>query len=243
MVEAEGNFSQVKMEELFRHPAVVVEPMLGVTPEAFYPVDVVAPFGSPALLPDDDVRAAPREPGVSLPIVGLVEASRSRVFDHEPLDSAPPAPLNREGPHDAVALEDAEHDHLPGGTPPSFALAMAAEHRLVALNGSGEWLSAFLGNADDVPDDAEELLGGRARDGAAEAQPVSRHPEHEVVEQLELGALREPQRIPRETERVAVATATALESAVDQRPRPMMPAVRTGSTHRARMLLKLVRFR
>lgn len=29
MIKAGGNFSQVKMEELFRHPAVVIEPMLG----------------------------------------------------------------------------------------------------------------------------------------------------------------------------------------------------------------------
>lgn len=43
MVEAEGDVSQVKIEELFRYSAVVVEPMLGIAPEAFDAVQVVAP--------------------------------------------------------------------------------------------------------------------------------------------------------------------------------------------------------
>jgi hypothetical protein len=48
VVEAEGNFSQVKMEKLSRYSAVHVELMLGVTPEAFDAVDVVTSFGGGA---------------------------------------------------------------------------------------------------------------------------------------------------------------------------------------------------
>lgn len=243
MIKAEGNFSQVKMEELFRYSAIVVEPMLGVTPEAFNAVDVIPPFGSSSLFPDDDMGAAHAQPGVSLPVVRVVKAARPRVLDDEPFDSAATAPLNREDAHDAVALKYAEHDDLACRAPTALPLAVAAEHRLVALYRSGERFGAPFGDTDDLPDDAKELLGGRARDRAAKAKPVGRNAEDKIIKQPQLGALRESKRIPRETERVAMAAAATLEAAVGQGPRPMMPTLWTGSAHRARMLLKLVRFR
>ena len=105
------------------------------------------PRGRP-LLPDDDMFAAHREPSVSLPVVGVVEAARARVLDHEPLDSATPVPLNREDPHHTVALEDAKHDHLAGDAPAAFPVTVAAKHRLVALDSPGERLGTFLGDTD-----------------------------------------------------------------------------------------------
>lgn len=92
--------------------------------------------------------AAHREPSVSLPVVGVVEAARAGVLDHEPLDSATPAPLNREDPRHTVTLEDAEHDHLAGGAPAAFPVAVAAKHRLVALGSPSERLGTFLGDTD-----------------------------------------------------------------------------------------------
>lgn len=93
MIEAEGDFSRVKVEELFRHPAVVIELVLGITPKTLDAVQVVAPFRAASLLPDDDVRAFHREPGVSLPVVNVVEAVWPRGLNHGTLDGAALATL------------------------------------------------------------------------------------------------------------------------------------------------------
>jgi Mg-chelatase subunit ChlD len=77
------------MEELFRHSAMVIEPMLSITPEAFNAVEMVAPLGSASLFPDNDMRTSHRQSSVSLPVVGVVEASR---------------PLAGKGKHSALQL-------------------------------------------------------------------------------------------------------------------------------------------
>src|SRR5437763_1292204 len=117
MIEAERDFTQVKVEELLRHAAVHVEPMFGIAPEAFDPVDVVAPTRPAALLPDDDVRAANTQAGISLPVVRVVEAAGQGVRDDQAFEFGAPAPLDREDTDDAVALKDAEDDDLAGRAP------------------------------------------------------------------------------------------------------------------------------
>lgn len=54
-----ANFAKVKMEVLPRHAAVGVQPILGIAPEAFDAVDVVAPDRPPPLFSDHHVLAAP----------------------------------------------------------------------------------------------------------------------------------------------------------------------------------------
>jgi hypothetical protein len=57
MIEAERDFTQVKMEELLRHAAVHVKPMFGIAPEVLDAVDVVAP-ARPAALSHHLLQAA-----------------------------------------------------------------------------------------------------------------------------------------------------------------------------------------
>ena len=44
MVEAVRNFTQIKMEQFAGYSAIGIEPMFGITPEAFYAVYVVFTF-------------------------------------------------------------------------------------------------------------------------------------------------------------------------------------------------------
>jgi hypothetical protein len=49
MIEAKRKFSQVKVEKLLRHSAIYVEPMLGITPEAFNAIETIPTFGTASL--------------------------------------------------------------------------------------------------------------------------------------------------------------------------------------------------
>ncbi len=111
------------------------------------------------------------------------------MLDDQPLDGRPPSPLDREDPDHAVALEDAEDDHFPGSAPAALPLAVAAKHRLIALDLPRERLGAFFGDAQHLPDDTKELFNRGARSRAAKAQAIRGYAEHEVIEQLQLGAL------------------------------------------------------
>ena len=143
--------------------------MFSITPEAFNAVDMVTPFRSSLLFPDDDMRASHREASLSLPVIRIVEASRQGMLNDQLLDSRPPAPLNREDSDHPVTMKDTEHDHFPGSTPAALSFAMAAKHRLIALDLPGERSGAFFGDAQYLPDHTEELFNSRARGRATEA--------------------------------------------------------------------------
>jgi hypothetical protein len=243
MIESQRDFTQVKVEELLRRAAVHVEPMLGVAPEAFDPVDVVAPSRPAALLPDDDVRAADAQAGVSLPVVRVVEAARQSVRDDQAFEFGAPATLYGEDSDDAVALKYAEYDDLARSAPSALARAVAAEHRLIAFDRAFERGGALFGNRDDLAHHAVEPLDGRRARQAVEAQPVSRHAQDEVINQPPLERVAQACRRPRRAHAVARLTAAALEAPVGQLPSPVMSARWTRTAHGLTILLiSLVQF-
>src|SRR5690606_36119285 len=96
---------------------VRVQPMLSITPKALDAIDVVASLGATTFLTHDDVITAHRQRGVSLPAVGVVQAARPRMHAYQADYALTTARFDREDLHLAVTLDDAEHDHLAGGTP------------------------------------------------------------------------------------------------------------------------------
>lgn len=231
------------MEELLRHPAVHVEPMFGITPEAFYPVDVVSPTRAAALFPDDDVRAAYTQARIGLSVVRVVEAARQSMRHDQAFEFGAPAPLDRKDPHDAVALKYAEHDDLARRAPSAFARAVAAEHRLIALNRAFERGGALFGDGDDLAHQAVEPLDGRRTRQSVKAQPIGWHAQDEVINQPPLERVAQACRRPRRTHAVARLTAAALEAPVGQLPSPMMSARWTRTAHGSTILpISLVQF-
>src|ERR1044072_5446335 len=117
MIKAKRKFSQVKMEKLLRHSAIHVEPMFGITPEAFDPVQVVTPFRSSPFFSHDDMLASDRQASVSLPVISVIETAGSRVFHHQVFNDTAASPLDREDAHHPVTLKDAEDNDFPGNSP------------------------------------------------------------------------------------------------------------------------------
>ena len=214
MIKAEGKFSQVKMEKLLRHSAIHVEPMFSIAPEAFDAVQVVSAFGSPQLFSDHDLLASDGQASLSVPGISVVKTARSGMFDDQAFYRPPITPPNREHSDYTVALKDAEHNHFTCGPPAPFTFPMAAKHRLIALDGPSERSGATLSDAQDLADHAKELFHRGKRSRATKAKAVSWHAEHEIIDQLQLGAIRQTHCLPGCAKTVIAMTAAALETTV-----------------------------
>jgi len=129
MIETEANLPEKKMKVFPGHSAERIEPVFGIAPEAFDPVDVNSTFRSASLLPDHDVVSLDAQRTVGLPVIGVVETSGPCVRTDQPDHSLAFSCGNHEHLHLAVALQDPQYDDFAGGTPTSFAVPSPAMNR------------------------------------------------------------------------------------------------------------------
>ncbi len=230
-IEPEGNFPQVKMKEFFMDPAVVVQPMLGVAPEAFNTVEVVSADWLPLLFPHHDVLSSHRQRGVGTPVVGEVEAPRFGVAAHERQDNPLPALRDGKDLDPAVPLEDAEDEDFPGSPPAAFPLSTPAKRRFIALHRPGKRCLASLAGSEHRADEEEEAFDRLAVPETLEPKAVDGHTQEEVVEQFPLSAFREPAGSPRTPRSRQRPAATALAPTVRKLPRPAPSALFTFPAH------------
>jgi len=75
MIKAEANLPQKKMKVFSGYSAERIQPVFGIAPEAFDPVDVISTFRSASLLPNHHVVSLDAQRTVCLPVVGVVETA------------------------------------------------------------------------------------------------------------------------------------------------------------------------
>lgn len=123
MVESEGNFTQIKREELFGYATVLVEPIFRITPEPFNTVNRVSPFRYSFLFGDNSVFSFEFERSVGMVVVGEVQRSRCRSLLCLSVNSRMLSVRYDRTTNDTVSLENAEDKNLPRGAPSPFFLA------------------------------------------------------------------------------------------------------------------------
>lgn len=173
-----------------------------------------------------------------MPVVRVIKAAWTSVLFHQRFNDLFRAARDRKHSYYTVALQDAEHDHFASGSPASFTRAIAAKHRLIALNRTLERVGALFSPAHHLANQVKESLSGRARCRAMKAKTISRHAEHKVVEQFALGAFTQPCALPDTAMSVRRATPSTLEPTISKQPRPMVSTSWTDSSHGARILTK-----
>jgi len=223
IIEAERNFTQEKMEELFGQSPVVVEPVFGITPKALNAIQMVSPLRLAFLLAYDDMATPDRQGAIGVPVIGVIQAARPGGPTNERQETFSPPTMNGEDPHQSVSLKDPQHDNLSGRTPPPFSAVFPSEHRLVAFNRSSQGIAALLVNGQHSPNESEVPFEGRRRGRTAKSQPVNRYPKNKVFHQLSLGSFRKSEDIPDRRKPVPLSTSPAFKPAIAQLPSPVMP--------------------
>ena len=240
MIETEANLPQKKMKMFPGHSAERIQPVFGIAPEAFDPVDVISTFRSTSLLPNHYVVSLDAQRTVCLPVVGVVETTGLGVSTDQPDHFLPFSCGNREHLHLAVALQDPQYDDFAGGTPTSFAVPSPANRGLVALDGSFEGLPQFLGMSTTSSHQAIKALDRRSAGQCPETLPVHRHAQNEEFQQTTLGAIRQAACCPRGRLRIAVSAGSTLQASVGELVGTSVIASTTSS--QGQTSVNLVRF-
>jgi hypothetical protein len=232
MVETVTKFCQVKREKLFLNSAVLIQPMLRITPEPFDSVDMVSTSWPALLFSHDDMFPTNRKARIRLPVVGVVEAAGASVFDKQS-DDFLLLPRNEwEGTDRPVSLEEAKHDELSGRAPATFSRVVAAEAAFIALKRA--FLRRLVGILRDpkcFPNRKVEAFDRTQRRWTSKAETVSRHSEDEILEQAPLGRIGDPKVGLDSSPRVRPATVPASIPQIAELPSPMVPTVWAATTH------------
>lgn len=130
------------MEVLPGHAPVRIQPILGVSSEAFDAIDVVSADWPTLLLADRHVFASQLQCRIRLPLVCVVQCSSSRVCVDLAHDRDPIMCRDRHGLHPAIALDESEDDHLARRSPPALALSGASKGGFVTFDRTLERLPA-----------------------------------------------------------------------------------------------------
>lgn len=112
MVEAIANFGQVKVKVLTRHTTVRVQPIFGITPEAFNAIDMLAPDRAPFRLANHDMLTAQPECGIRLPLIGVVQGAFAGMGLNLPHDRSSVMCWDGHGLDAAITLDKPKHDDL-----------------------------------------------------------------------------------------------------------------------------------
>ena len=206
------------MEDFLVYAAVVIEPMFGVAPEALNAVDMVPAEGSPFLFAYHHVRAAHRQGGVSVPIVGEVQTSRLGMGENAGQDRLPLAGIQGEKAHPAISLENAKDNDLAPRSPASLPGSAASKHGFIAFDGTPKGFPALLVQSQRGTDEVQETFDTLAIRQPLPTQPVAGHAQDEVIQKRTLGSRREPRCIPNAPGDTPAATAAALAPPIGKLP-------------------------
>ena len=170
-----------------RHSSVLIEPVLGVTPEAFDAVEMVSAFGHALVFGHDHVLARDREARVSAPVVRVVERADSGVVRQQRQQSGAASTRDREGEDLPIALINAEDHHFACRTPATLAVTRATKESFIGFDHSGQRLTPHLfqrSRVDRLADSAVDALDGGLTETDLEAQAVGWYAQDEVAHQL-----------------------------------------------------------
>ena len=239
MVETITNLPQKKMKVFSGHSAERIEPVLGIAPEPFDPVDVVSSLRSSSFFSNHHVVPLDAQRTIRMPVIRIVQAARLRVGTNQSEDPIPSI-RNIKHSHLTVPLQDPQHDHLAGGSPAALPPPSPANRGLVALDSSLEGFAQFLDIRAASTRQAIEALDRGSAGRCPESLPIHRDTQNEKFEQSSLGTLCQSNRRPRRCPRVASPAFFALEPPVGEFVGPRVSASITSS--HVQTSVNLVRF-
>ena len=150
MVESVLDLFQIHGEMVLGNATVIVQDMLGKTPEPLNPVDMVlAAIGQCLGMVQAMVLAPAFQRVVAPEGVGVVDRALPRVLPDVSHQFIGGHPFHDFGVDPAIALQKAEYNAFPGGSSPALALAPAAEVGLVNFNLAFQLARLKLGHVVD----------------------------------------------------------------------------------------------
>lgn len=165
VVEAELALLEVQVEGVGVHPSEPRQPGLGVSPEAFDPVDVVAADRPAAELVasviDPQVLLVPHvhQPVVALEAVGMDDRPKVHFAANCGQNRVFRAILNHLRVDLALPLADAEHDRLAARASARLALdATRTEVALIDLDVAAEWPLELAGLGHTFTQTAQQVI-------------------------------------------------------------------------------------
>jgi len=235
MVETIANLPHEKMEMFSRHAAERIEPILGVAPEPFDPVEVIPSSRTTLLLADDHMVSLKAQRTIGMPVVGVVQTARLGVRSHQGDELLPFPSRNREDLDLPVALQDPQDEDLAGSAPTALAPPDPAKHGLVALDRSLEGVPQFfLARATRAHQTIESL--DRSNAGRRpEPLPIHRHAQDEQLQQATLRRCRKSTAVPGGRPGVPTPAFPAFEPAIGQMIRPTVTTLSTTSHDQTRV--------
>lgn len=185
MIETEPDLLQIEMEGGSGHTPILVEPVFGIRPKSFDPVDLVPPFWLPFHLGGHHVVAPHGQGSVVVPVVGVVQAAPVGVTQKQGQAPRPTTARIEEGQHLPISLVEAKHDHLAGCSPSSLTCPSTSEHRLVRFHQTAQE-RPFLKRVgvDRFPGLPIDAQYGRRSQGNLEPQAFARYAQREIADQF-----------------------------------------------------------
>jgi hypothetical protein len=126
--------------------------MFSIRPKTLNPIDVVTSSGSAEFFLDDDMVPMNGKKGVSMPIIGIIQASRLRMGGHQRDQFLLPSAGDWEGKHYFISLQEIKNHMLTSTSRASFSRSFAKELNLVFLlictgcNVAGQWEESKIFN-------------------------------------------------------------------------------------------------
>lgn len=215
MVETITNLPQEKMEMFSGHSAERIEPVFGIAPEAFDPVDVVPSLGSSSFLSDHHMISLDAQRTIRMPIVRVVQTARLGVRSNQAKDLIP-STRNIEHSHLAVALQDPQHNHFARSSPTALSPPNPANRGLVALDRSTKGGAKFLDICAAGARQTIKTFDSGSAGRRPESLSVHRNSQDEKFQQSSLGGLRQPNRSPYRSPCISMPAMLALEPPVGE---------------------------
>ena len=229
MVEPIANLPHEKMEMFSGHAAERIEPILGVDPEPFEPIEVILSFRTTLLLADDHMVSLKAQRTIGMPVVGVVQTARLGVRSRQGDELLPFPGRNREDLDLTVALQDPQHEDFAGSTSAAIAPPDPAKHGLVALDRPFEGLRQFLLTRATRAHQAIEPLDRSNAGRRPEPLPIHRHAQDEQLQQATLRRCRKSTGVPGGRPCVPTPAIPAFKPAVCQMIRPTVTTLSTTS--------------
>lgn len=229
MVEPIANLPQVNMKEFAVHSAVWIQPVFGVTPEAFYAVYVIPAFGLSLLFPHDNMVSPHSQRRISMPVVRVVETPRPCGASHQPDHFTPLSSLHREHADLPVSLKYPEDDDLASCSPSSLSSPMPAKCSLIALDRSLEGFPTLLLHGKAGSDQSKEALHGWTGCLDSKPHPIDRDTQDEELDKPALADIRETDRFPHSGMSISPSATTTPQAAIRKLPCSTISTFRTSS--------------
>ena len=218
MIKSERNLPKKKMEKFPRHSSIWIKPILGITPEPFYAVNMTPSFRSTCIFLNHNMVSPYGKRTISTPVIGVVKTPWLSMFSNKTDNLLTFASLNRKYFYHTVTLKNTKNYNLATCTPATLALSTPTKCGLIALYSTMKGLSALFFEGKHSSYQTKEPLYRSLRYWHPESQPVDRNTENKKLKKSPLDAIRDSTGIPYRGPAVSLITPFTLETTVSKMP-------------------------